>query len=362
MSTTTELCSQRHSYKKSALVLGAGGFIGSHMVKRLVAEGYWVRGIDLKYPEFSPSEAHEFLIGDLRDVSFVRRCIRYYGPFPNFHFVHDDQFGNVFDEIYQFAADMGGAGFVFTGNHDASIMHNSALINLHVLDSVHQWNQEKQKNQTILFYSSSACMYPEHNQLDPENPDCREDSAYPANPDSEYGWEKLFSERLYFAYARNYDIPVRIARYHNIYGPQGTWCGGREKAPAAICRKIAMLPKEGGTIEIWGDGKQTRSFLFIDECIEATRRLVQSSFQGPINIGSEEMVSIRDLVNKIASIARKKVQMKYIIQGPVGVRGRNSNNDLIRKQLGWDYSLTLQQGLERTYSWICQQLPPSSTL
>ena len=258
-------------YTKTALVLGAGGFIGSHMVKRLRAEGYWVRGVDLKYPEYGISEANEFIRGDLRDVKFVSRCVRYAGPYNNFYANIVDKYLGTFDEIYQFAADMGGAGFVFTGENDADIMHNSVSINLNVLEEQRKWNETKDENKTKIFYSGSACMYPEHNQLDPDNPDCREESAYPANPDSEYGWEKLFSERLYFAYNRNYGIPVRVARYHNIFGPEGTWTGGREKAPAAICRKVAELSCEGGTIDVWGDGLQTRSFLYIDECIEATR-------------------------------------------------------------------------------------------
>ena len=241
-------------YKKTALVLGAGGFIGSHMVKRLRKEGYWVRGVDLKYPEFSKTEANEFVCGDLRDVEIVRRVIRFGGYRGNFYSQIVDKFLEPFDEIYQFAADMGGAGFIFTGENDADIMHNSASINLNFLEEQKKLNKDKKVNQTKIFYSSSACMYPEHNQLDPNNPDCRETSAYPANPDSEYGWEKLFSERLYLTYNRNYDIPVRVARYHNIFGPEGTWDGGREKAPAAICRKVAQLSPQGGTIEVWGDG------------------------------------------------------------------------------------------------------------
>ena len=261
-----------------------------------------------------------------------------------------------FDEIYQFAADMGGAGFIFTGENDADIMHNSASINLNLLEEQKKLNKDKKVNQTKIFYSSSACMYPEHNQLDPNNPDCREESAYPANPDSEYGWEKLFSERLYLTYNRNYDIPVRVARYHNIFGPEGTWDGGREKAPAAICRKVAQLPKDGGTIEVWGDGLQTRSFLFIDECIEATWRLMQSDFMGPVNIGSEEMVTINQLVETAAKVANKKVEKQHILDAPLGVRGRNSNNDLVREKLGWDYSQSLEEGIRKTYNWICLQL------
>ena len=342
-------------YKKTALVLGAGGFIGSHMVKRLRSEGYWVRGVDLKYPEFSLSEANEFVQGDLRDMNFVERVIQFKGHRGNFYHFVSSQYLNTFDEIYQFAADMGGAGYVFSGENDADIMHNSATINLNVLESVRQFNDFKGVNKTKIFYSSSACMYPEHNQLDPNNPDCSEESAYPAAPDSEYGWEKLFSERLFFAYHRNYGIPVRVARYHNIFGPEGTWEGGREKSPAAICRKVAYLPETGGKIEVWGDGLQTRSFLYIDECIEATRRLMDSDFIGPVNIGSEEMVTINQLVETAAKVAGKTVTKKHI-DGPLGVRGRNSNNDLIRKELGWDYSQTLEEGISKTYNWILEQI------
>ena len=343
-------------YKKTALVLGAGGFIGSHMVKRLRKEGYWVRGVDLKYPEFSKTEANEFICGDLRDVEIVRRVIRFGGYRGNYYAQIVDKFLEPFDEIYQFAADMGGAGFIFTGENDADIMHNSASINLNLLEEQKKLNKDKKVNQTKIFYSSSACMYPEHNQLDPNNPDCREESAYPANPDSEYGWEKLFSERLYLTYNRNYNIPVCVARYHNIFGPEGTWDGGREKAPAAICRKVAQLPKDGGTIEVWGDGLQTRSFLFIDECIEATWRLMQSDFKGPVNIGSEEMVTINQLVETAAKVANKKVEKQHILDAPLGVRGRNSNNDLVREKLGWDYSQSLEEGIRKTYNWICLQL------
>ena len=312
---------------KKALVCGAGGFIGSHMVKKLKLEGYWVRGADVKEPDFSGTEADEFLTGDLTDQAFC-----------------DDVTNIEFDEIYQFAADMGGAGYIFTGEHDADVMNNSATINLNILRNVKDYKPK-------IFFSSSACMYPEHNQLDPNTPDCREDTAYPANPDSEYGWEKLFSERLYLSYHRNYDVPVRIARYHNIFGPEGTWTGGREKAPAAICRKVAELPQEGGTIEVWGDGLQTRSFLFVDECVEATYRLVQSDFTGPVNIGSEEMVSINGLVDIAAKAADKKVEKKHI-EGPLGVRGRNSNNDLIKEKLDWNYTMTLEEGIKKTYDWI----------
>ena len=340
---------------KTALVLGAGGFIGSHMVKRLKSDGYWVRGVDLKSPEFSETEADEFIHGDLRDVDFVRRVLEYKGERGNFYNSVPHQYIQSFDEIYQFAADMGGAGFVFSGENDAEIMHNSVTINLNTLDSQRQLNSDTGTNKTKIFYSGSACMYPEHNQLDPNNPDCREESAYPADPDSEYGWEKLFSERLYFAYNRNHNIPVRVARYHNIFGPEGTWDGGREKAPAAICRKVAQLPQEGGEIEVWGDGEQTRSFLFIDECIEVTRRLMDSDFMGPVNIGSEEMVTINQLVDTAGKVSGKEVTKKHI-DGPLGVRGRNSNNDLIREKLGWDYSQSLEDGIRITYNWIKDQV------
>mgnify|MGYP003647814824 CR=1 FL=1 len=342
-------------YKKTALVLGAGGFIGSHMVKRLRSEGYWVRGVDLKYPEFSLSEANEFIRGDLRDVNFVERVIQFKGYLGNFCQFVTSQYLDTFDEIYQFAADMGGAGFVFSGENDADIMHHSATINLNVLEAVHQFNNLKGVNKTKVFYSGSACMYPEYNQLDPDNPDCREESAYPAAPDSEYGWEKLFSERLFFAYHRNYGIPIRVARYHNIFGPEGTWEGGREKSPAAICRKVAYLPETGGEIEVWGDGLQTRSFLYIDECIEATRRMMESDFIGPVNIGSEEMVTINQLVDTAARVSGKVVEKNHI-DGPLGVRGRNSNNDLIREKLGWDYSQSLEEGIRKTYYWIKEHI------
>ena len=342
-------------YKKTALVLGAGGFIGSHMVKRLKSEGSWVRGVDLKYPEYSDTEAHEFVQGDLRDVDFVRRVIQYKGDQGNFYNSVPYRCILPFDEIYQFAADMGGAGFVFTGENDADIMQNSVTINLNVLEKQREYNENYEVNKTKIFYSGSACMYPEYNQVDKDNPDCREESAYPAAPDSEYGWEKLFSERLYLAYNRNHGIPVRIARYHNIFGPEGTWDGGREKAPAAICRKVAAVPPSGGSIEVWGDGLQTRSFLYIDECLEATRRLMDSDFMGPVNIGSEEMVSINELVETAAKVARKVVRKVYNLKAPTGVRGRNSNNDLIREKLGWDYRMTLEEGIRRTYIWIEEQ-------
>jgi len=348
-------------FNKTALVLGAGGFIGSHMVKHLVSQGYWVRGVDLKSPDFSDTAAHEFIHGDLTDVSFVRRVLEYKGPYRNFYNEIPYKMIDCFDEIYQFAADMGGAGYIFTGENDAHVMHNSASINLHVLEETRLMNERLDKyepehhpkKQPKIFYSSSACMYPEYNQLEPDNPDCREESAYPAAPDSEYGWEKLFSERLYFAYNRNHGIPVRVARYHNIFGPKGTWEGGREKAPAAICRKVAES-NDGDTIDVWGDGEQTRSFLLVDECVEATYRLMQSDFMGPVNIGSEEMVTINQLVDTAALVAGKTINKNHI-DGPLGVRGRNSNNDLIREKLGWDYTLTLEEGIRRTYNWIKEQ-------
>ena len=318
---------------KTALVLGAGGFIGSHMVKQLKSEGYWVRGVDLKYPDFSETHADDFIVGDLRDAKLVDDAV--------------SNQGKPFNEVYQFAADMGGAGYIFTGDHDADVMHNSATINLNVLDSIRKLSVD-----TKIFYSSSACMYPEHNQMDPNNPNCSEDSAYPANPDSEYGWEKLFSERLFLAYSRNYGIPVRVARFHNIFGPEGTWDGGKEKAPAAICRKVAL---SDGEIEVWGDGEQTRSFLFIDECIEAVRRFMESDFQGPVNIGSEEMVTINQLVAIAAEAAGKNVTIKHI-PGPLGVRGRNSDNRLIKEKLGWNYEMTLKEGIGKTYNWISDQI------
>jgi GDP-D-mannose 3', 5'-epimerase len=316
---------------KTALVLGAGGFIGSHLVKRLKAEGFWVRGVDLKNPRYQPSPADEFIVGDLRLMDLCHRAI-----------------DREFDEVYQLAADMGGAGFVFTGANDADIMHNSAQINLNVLERL---TQQRAK---VVFYSSSACMYPEHNQLDPNNPNCAEDSAYPANPDSEYGWEKLFSERLFLAYQRNRGLNVRIARFHNIFGPEGSWHDGREKAPAALCRKIAMADADG-EIEMWGDGTQTRSFLYIDECIEGVLRLTRSSFVGPVNIGSDEMVSLKQFALMIMEIAKKAVHIKHI-PGPTGVKGRNSDNRLISEKLGWAPNAPLHEGLAKTYAWIAEQV------
>jgi GDP-D-mannose 3',5'-epimerase len=315
---------------KKVLVNGAGGFIGGHLVKRLKAEGHWVRAVDIKQHEYTALPADEFVEGDLRDAAVVRSVVE------------------GIDDVYQLAADMGGAGYIFTGDHDAAVMHNSATINLNTLEFGVQAGVKR------FFYSSSACIYPEHNQRDPQNPKCSEDSAYPAAPDSEYGWEKLFSERLYFSYARNHGVQVRVARFHNIFGPQGTWCGGREKAPAAMCRKVAETPS-GGEIEIWGDGLQTRSFLYVDECLEAVRRLVESDFAGPVNIGSEEMVTINQLAEMAMSIAGKKLSMKHI-PGPLGVRGRNSDNHLIRERLGWEPSRPLREGMEKTYKWIAAQV------
>ena len=319
----------------TAIVLGAGGFIGSHLVKRLKEEGFWVRGVDLKFPEFSETHADDFVIGDLRDPQFCAHI-----------------FDRRFDEIYQLAADMGGAGYIFTGENDADIMHNSATINLNVLEAA------RKRNNKNIFYSSSACMYPEHNQLDPQNPKCDEASAYPAAPDSEYGWEKLFSERLYLAYGRNYDMNVSVARYHNIFGPEGTWTGGKEKAPAALCRKVAS--SQNGKIEVWGPGDQTRSFLYIDECVEGTQKLMRSaSFAGPVNIGSEEMVSINQLAEIIIELSGRDLEISNV-PGPKGVNGRNSDNRLIKDKLGWAPSQPLKAGLELTYAWIRSQVHSNS--
>lgn len=340
---------------KKALVLGAGGFIGNHLVSRLKKEGYWVRGVDLKLPEYNKSQADEFIsgnTGDLRSQKNCERIIKFDGEQGNFYNSVPEQYKEPFDEIYQLAADMGGAGFIFTGENDADIMHNSATINLNILNAVKQFNEQKGLNKTKIFYSSSACMYPEHNQLDPDNPNCEESSAYPADPDSEYGWEKLFSERLFLAYSRNYDIPVRIARFHNIFGPLGTWNGGREKAPAAICRKVIQ---SSGDIEIWGDGKQTRSFLYVDECVEGVRRLMESDFSEPVNIGSDEMVTINQLVDIACSIENKDITKKHI-DGPLGVAGRNSDNKLIKESIDWAPNYPLSKGIEKTYKWIKEQV------
>ena len=312
------------------LVAGAGGFIGGHLVNRLKREGFWVRGADIKEHEYRETQADEFIKGNLCDPEVAREAV------------------NDVVEVYQLAADMGGAGYIFTGEHDAAVMYNSAKINLNILEEGRHAGVKR------FFYSSSACIYPEYNQLDPQNPQCSEASAYPAAPDSEYGWEKLFSERLYLSYMRNYGIQVRIARFHNIFGPQGTWTGGREKAPAAICRKIAEAP-EGGEIEIWGDGEQTRSFLFIDECLEGVRRLMTSDFSGPVNIGSEEMVTINQLARLVMQLADKQVHLRHI-KGPLGVRGRNSDNRLISETLGWCPSEPLIEGLKKTYEWVSNQV------
>jgi GDP-D-mannose 3', 5'-epimerase len=315
---------------RRVVVCGAGGFIGGHLVKRLRQEGFWVRGVDLKEHEYGRTMADEFILDDLRDPEAARRAVE------------------GVEEVYQLAADMGGAGYIFTGEHDAAVMHNSATINLNILEHGRLTGVKK------FFYSSSACIYPEYNQLDPANPICSEDSAYPAAPDSEYGWEKLFSERLYLAYARNYGLTVRIARFHNIFGPEGTWDGGREKAPAAICRKVAEA-QDGGKIEIWGDGEQTRSFLYIDECVEGVRRLMNSDFTGPVNIGSEEMVTINHLATQVTAISGKRLCVRHV-DGPLGVRGRNSDNRLIWETLSWKPSLPLRIGLKKTYDWIEKQV------
>ena len=341
-------------YKKTALVLGAGGFIGSHMVTRLKSEGYWVRGVDIKDPEYSDTTADEFITGNLTDFDFVRRVIEFKGEQGNFYNSVPQQYVEPFDEIYQYAADMGGAGYIFSGDNDSEVMYNSATVNLNLLKNQLELNEKKDLNKTKIFYSSSACMYPEYAQMKTDNPGLKEDMAYPAGPDSEYGWEKLFSERLYATFNRNHGIPVRVARFHNIYGTDSTWDGGKEKSPAAMCRKVAYC-EDGGTIEIWGDGEQTRSFLYIDECIEATRRLMESDFLGPINIGSEEMVTINQLVETVAKVAGKTINIKHI-DGPLGVRGRNSNNDLIREKLNWDYGMSLEDGIRKTYEWISDQI------
>ncbi len=316
--------------ERNVLVCGAGGFIGGHLVKRLKNEGKWVRGVDLKRHEFVESPADEFIVGDLRDPRVVEKVL-------------DDV-----QVVYQLAADMGGAGYIFTGEHDADVMHNSATINLNVAHYCQKKGIKK------IFYSSSACIYPEYNQLDPDNPKCSEESAYPAAPDSEYGWEKLFSERMFLSFNRNYNMQVHIGRFHNIYGPEGTWEGGKEKAPAAMCRKVAEADNNG-SIEIWGDGKQTRSFLYIDDCLDAVQKFMESDFMGPVNIGSEEMVTINQLAETVIDIAGKELSLKHI-DGPLGVRGRNSDNDIIREKLGWEPNYSLRQGLEKTFAWINDQV------
>ncbi|MCG8571395.1 MAG: NAD-dependent epimerase/dehydratase family protein [Spirochaetes bacterium] len=319
--------------QKKALVLGAGGFIGSHMVKKLKKEGFWVRGVDLKFPLFSETQADDFVIGDLRDPYLCKNII-----------------DMKFDEVYQFAADMGGAGYIFTGENDADIMHNSATINLNILDA------SMRRNIKRIFYSSSACIYPQENQVDPDNPNCEESSAYPAHPDSEYGWEKLFSERLFLSYGKNYGMEPRIARYHNVFGPEGTWQGGKEKVPAAMCRKVAEAIKNNkNEIEIWGDGEQTRSFLYIDECLEGTCRLMRSDWTGPVNIGSDERIAINNLAKMAMAIAGQNFALKHI-PGPQGVRGRNSDNRLISEKLNWRPSRPLKDGMTQTYQWIEKQV------
>ena len=337
---------------KTALVLGAGGFIGSHLVKRLKSEGYWVRGVDLKQPEYWDTVADEFLIYDLRNPIHVEAIMRLEGvdeqPLP-FHYYPRPFCDTIeWDEVYQLAADMGGAGYIFTGENDANIMHNSALINLNV---THEAAKQKVKR---IFYSSSACMYPAYNQCSSFHPNCEESSAYPAAPDSEYGWEKLFSERLYLAFNKNYGLDVRIARFHNIFGPYGTWASGKEKAPAAICRKV-VCTESNGEIEVWGDGQQTRSFLYIDECIEAMLRFMrQDEFMGPVNIGSEEMVTINELASMVIEISDKIIDIRNI-EGPQGVRGRNSDNKLYKEKMGWEPTQSLYEGLEETYEWVYLQ-------
>jgi nucleoside-diphosphate-sugar epimerase len=337
---------------KKVLVLGAGGFIGTHLVKKLKEQGCWVRGVDLKYPEYETSVADDFVIRDLRDQRNVETVIRLEAynnhPLPYKFDIYPFSDKLQFDEVYQLAADMGGAGYIFSGDNDANVMHNSAMINLNV---AYECSRQEVKK---VFYSSSACMYPEHNQIDPNNPNCEESSAYPANPDSEYGWEKLFSERMFLAFHRNYNLDIRIARFHNIFGPYGTYKDGKEKAPAAICRKVAEC-LDGGEIEVWGDGEQTRSFLYIDECIEGVLKLMESDFIGPVNIGSDEMVTINDMVNNVINISGKMVHVKHI-DGPIGVRGRNSDNNLIKEKLNWFPTQPLYDGLIKTYEWINKEI------
>jgi len=320
---------------RKVLVCGAGGFIGGHLVKKLKKEGAWVRGVDIKQYEFATSPADEFVIGDLTRQTVVEKVL--------------DQ---PFDEVYQLAADMGGAGYIFTGENDANLMHNSASINLNIIQQAYVKGVKK------IFYSSSACIYPAYNQQDPNNPNCAESSVYPAEPDSDYGWEKLFSERLFQAFARNHGMHVRIARFHNVFGPEGTWIGGREKAPAAICRKVAEA-EEDGQIEVWGDGLQTRSFLYIDECLEAVERFMNSDFEGPVNIGSEEMISLNDLAKMVIAISGKKLSIYNKPVSYEGVRGRRSDNCLIQEKLGWAPSIPLSEGIEKTYRWIAAEVAKS---
>lgn len=319
---------------KRALVLGGGGFIGSHLAKRLKGEGCWVRSVDLQRPRYAPTAADEFIVGDLRDRGICLRAL-----------------ADGFHEVYQLAGDMGGAGFISTGKNDADIMSNSALINLNVLRAC---RDASTAGVGRIFYSSSACVYPERNQLDPDNPNCSEDSVYPAAPDSDYGWEKLFSERLYLAHARNHGLVVRIGRFHNIFGPEGSWNDGREKAPAALCRKVALAPP-GGEVEVWGDGLQTRSFLYIDECLEAVLRLQRSDCAVPVNIGSDLRLTMNQLALMIMDVAEKKLSIRNVA-GPLGVRGRVSDNRLIRARLGWAPDAHLTGGLQRTYRWISDQV------
>ncbi|HEY0705299.1 MAG TPA: NAD-dependent epimerase/dehydratase family protein [Polyangia bacterium] len=323
---------------KRALVFGGGGFIGSHLARRLKSEGLWVRAVDVQCPRYAPSAADEFLLGDLRDPETALTALA----------------GGPVDEVYQLASDMGGAGFISSGSNDADIMHNSALINLNVIRAFAQARNTSGSSLGRIFYSSSACVYPERNQMDPNDPNCSEDSVYPAAPDSEYGWEKLFSERLYLAHARNHGVVVRIARFHNIFGPEGSWNDGREKAPAALCRKIAMAPP-GGEIEIWGDGQQTRSFLYIDECLDAVVRLMRSDCEEPLNIGSDQMLTVNQLARLIMDVASRPLSIRNV-PGPLGVRGRTSDNRLIGKRLGWAPKAPLREGLERTYQWIATQV------
>jgi nucleoside-diphosphate-sugar epimerase len=318
--------------QKKVLVCGAGGFIGGHLVQRLKDEGYFVRGVDIKRHEYKKTAADDFVQGDLRDQALCRKI------------TSDIQF----DELYQLAADMGGAGYIFTGEHDAVVMHNSAIINLNVVEEAKNTGIKK------VFYSSSACIYPARIQEETNNPGLKEMDAYPAGPDSEYGWEKLFSERMYMSHARNYGMEIHIARFHNIFGPLGTWDGGREKAPAAMCRKVAEA-KDGGEIEIWGNGEQTRTFLYIDECLEGIRRLMESKEPGPVNIGSDELISINNLAEMIMNIAGKNLTFKHI-PGPLGVRGRSSDNTYIQQILGWRPTKKLVDGIKTTYEWIAEQV------
>ena len=351
---------------KKILVLGGGGFIGGHLAKKLKDEGCWVRICDVKKHEYFQENkiCHEFVQGDLKDINVVKNVLlspdqKIITKFVDFENHIDEVIGDSFDEVYQLAADMGGAAYIFTGENDANVMHNSSLINLNVLNESVKYGIKK------IFYSSSACMYPEHNQLDPNNPNCEESSAYPANPDSEYGWEKLFSERLFLAYHRNYNLNVRIGRFHNVFGPMGTWKGGKEKSPAAMCRKVSEC-EDNGSIEVWGDGQQTRSFLFIDECLEAVERLMNSDFMEPVNIGSEEMVTINQLAQMTIDISQKNVKIdnlygeeflnKYGFKCPLGVKGRKSDNKLFREKIGWEPFKLLIDGLKETYNWVDHQV------